>query len=261
MDRFGKQSGNQAGEHHNSIIPGILFQIPWGHHSQILSNAKSLEEALFYVNETIKNNWSRAVLMNQIETKLWQRSGKAITNFSQTLPAPQSDIARELIKDPYAFDFLTLTRKHKERDLEKALMENLTSFLLELGAGFSFIGRQFPVKVGDKEFSIDLLFYHYKLRCFVVIELKATEFMPEYTGKLNFYLNVVDDMIKPKDDNPTIGILICKQRNEIVTEYALRQINSPIGVSEYQFTAQLPQNLKDCFPTIEQIGQRLSDVE
>lgn len=198
------------------------------------------------------------VLINQIESKLWQRQGKAITNFEQTLPAPQSDLAREMIKDPYSFDFLSLAKEHKERDLESALTDNITKFLLELGAGFSFVGRQFPVKVGDKEFSIDLLFYHYKLRCFVVVELKAGEFIPEYSGKLNFYLNVVDDMLRQKEDNATLGILICKQRNEIITEYALRGINRPIGISEYQFIARLPVGLKDSFPTTEQIEQHLS---
>lgn len=242
----------------NPTIEQLLCQIPWGHNREIVTRSSDINEALFYVAETKKYNWSRNVLINQIESKLWQRQGKAITNFEQTLPALQSELARELIKDPYSFDFLNLAQEHKERDLESALMNNITKFLLELGAGFSFVGRQFPIKVGDKEFAIDLLFYHYKLRCFVVVELKAGEFIPEYSGKLNFYLNVIDDMLRQKDDNATLGILICKQRNEIITEYALRGINRPMGISEYQFTARLPEGLKDSFPTNEQIEKHLS---
>ena len=254
---FSGQQIDKEGD--NSAILELITQIPWGHNREIISKCLEIHEALFYISETVKNNWSRNVLVHQIESKLWQRQGKAITNFEQTLPASQSDLARELIKDPYSFDFLNLAQEHKERDLESALMDNITKFLLELGAGFSFVGRQFPVKVGDKEFSIDLLFYHYKLRCFVVVELKAGEFIPEYSGKLNFYLNVVDDMLKQKEDNATLGILICKQRNEIITEYALRGINKPIGISEYQFTASLPENLKSSLPSIKQIEEHLSE--
>lgn len=253
----GQLVDNENNRNVDNAIQEVLFQIPWGHHIQIITTCKNLDEALFYVTEVARNSWSRNVLLNQIESNLWQRHGKAITNFEQTLPAAQSDLARELIKDPYSFDFLSLAKEHKERDLESALTDNITKFLLELGAGFSFVGRQFPVKVGGKEFSIDLLFYHYKLRCFVVMELKAGEFIPEYSGKLNFYLNVVDDMLRQKDDNATLGILICKQRNEIITEYALRGINRPMGISEYQFTARLPEGLKDSFPTSEQIKRHL----
>lgn len=240
--------------------PEILFQIPWKHHKQIIAKCTDPKEALFYISAAAKYNWSNTDLVHQIESKLFQRQGRAITNFEQTLPAIHSDLAREVIKDPYAFDFLSLRNEHKERELESALMDNLTRFLLELGAGFCFVGRQYPIKVGDKEFAIDLLFYHYKLRCFVVIELKATEFRAEYTGKLNFYLNVVDDKLKPKEDNPTLGILICKQRNEIITEYALQGINKPIGVSEY-LSGPLPENIKDWLPTIQQIEEQLSDLE
>jgi predicted nuclease of restriction endonuclease-like (RecB) superfamily len=261
LAEFGQSVGNKSIEEANGQMLNVLFQIPWGHHLQIISKCKRLEEAIFYVKETGRYNWSCNVLLHQIESKLWERQGKAITNFEQTLPAPQSDLARELIKDPYSFDFLNLAKEHKERDLESALMDNITKFLLELGAGFSFIGRQYPIKVGDKEFAIDLLFYHYKLRCFVVVELKAGEFIPEHSGKLNFYLNVVDDMLRQKEDNATLGILICKQRNEIITEYALRGINRPMGISEYQFTARLPESLKDSLPTIEQIEEHLSEPE
>lgn len=204
---FGHNIENQKIDEYDRQILNFLFQIPWGHHLQIISKCKQHDEALFYVKETGRYNWSCNILVHQIESKLWQRQGKAITNFEQTLPAAHSDLALELIKDPYAFDFLSLSQEHKERELETALVDNLTRFLLELGAGFSFVGRQYPIKVGDKDFAIDLLFYHYKLRCFVVVELKAGDFIPEYTGKLNFYLNVVDDMVKQKDDNATLRLI------------------------------------------------------
>lgn len=257
----GKLIDNQDKVIQNNITPTILFQIPWKHHVQIIASCKDLDEALFYVNEAAKNNWSRSVLLNQISGNLYHRQGKAITNFQQTLPTAQSDLAREIIKDSYSFDFLGLAKEHKERDLETALMDNITKFLLELGAGFCFVGRQYPLKVGDKEFAIDLLFYHYKLRCFVVVELKSGEFIPEYSGKLNFYLNVVDDRLKQKEDNPTLGILICKQRNEIITEYALRGISSPIGISEYQLTEKLPENLRNSLPTVAQIEAHLANPD
>jgi predicted nuclease of restriction endonuclease-like (RecB) superfamily len=250
---------NQAKTDDGSVMLQLVTKIPWGHNREIISKCSDINEALFYLVETIKNNWSRNVLLNQIDSNLWQRKGKAITNFEQTLPDAQSDLARELLKDPYAFDFLNLSDDHKERELETALIDNLTRFLLELGAGFSFVGRQYPIKVGDEDFAIDLLFYHLKLRCFVVIELKAGKFKPEYTGKLNFYLNVVDDILKHQADNPSVGILICRQHNQVVTEYAIRGINRPMGITEYQYTAKLPENLKDSFPTIEQIEERLSE--
>lgn len=243
------------------VIPTKLFLIPWGHHQQIISKCKDYDQALFYIHETVKNNWSRNVLLNQIESDLWRRQGKAITNFDETLPAIQSDLAREIIKDPYSFDFLDLTKEHKERELESALIDNLTRFLIELGTGFSYVGRQYPLNVGNKEFFIDLLFYHLKLRCFVVVELKAGEFLPEYTGKLNFYLNAVDDTLKHKDDNPTIGLLICKERNEIITEYALRGISRPIGISKYKVNDPLPEYLKDSLPTAEQIEAGLAHIK
>jgi predicted nuclease of restriction endonuclease-like (RecB) superfamily len=250
---------NQPSKPNDLNVFGLISQIPWGHNRVIVAKCNTIKEALFYVTQTIKHNWSREVLLNQIDGNLWQRQGKAITNFHQTLPAAQSDLAHELVKDPYAFDFLNLSDEHKERDLETALVDNLTRFLLELGAGFSFVGRQYPIKVGDEEYAIDLLFYHLKLRCYVVIELKTTKFKPEYTGKLNFYLNVVDDMLRHEDDNASIGLLICRQHNQVVTEYAIRGINRPMGITEYQYTARLPENLKDSFPTIEQIEQRLSE--
>ena len=220
-----------------------------------------MEEALFYINETSTHGWSRNVLVFQIESGLYNRKGAAITNFDATLPKPQSDLAKELFKDPYKFDFLGLGEEHLEKHLENALVEHITKFLLELGAGFSFVGRQYQVKVSGEDFYIDLLFYHLTLRCFVVIELKTGKLAPEYAGKLNFYLNIVDDTLKHAADQPSIGMIICKERNKVVTEYALRGITKPIGVSEYQLTGTLPAALKGKLPTIKQIEAELKDIE
>jgi len=238
-----------------------IFQIPWGHNREIISKCKNLSEALYYIQQTIQQNWSRAVLVNQIESKLYQREGKALNNFAQTLPKPQSDLAQQTLKDPYIFDFLHLTKEYTERDLEDALVEHITKFLLELGAGFSFIGRQYHLEVGGQDFYIDLLFYHVRLHCFVVIELKVTSFQPEYAGKLNFYLSVVDDQLRSDLDQPTIGILICKDKNKTVAEYALRDIHKPIGVSEYQLTQSLPNDLKSSLPSIEEIERELASLD
>lgn len=256
---FGQEIDNK--EDNASKILGLLCQVPWGHHREIIAKCGDVNEALFYINETIKHNWSRNVLLYQIASGLWNRQGKAITNFQQSLPAYQRDLASGLIKDPYSFDFLNLSPEHKERELESALTDNLVKFLLELGTGFAFVGNQYQISVGNKEFFIDLLFYHLTLRCFVVIELKAGDFMPEYAGKLNFYINVVDDTMRKENDNPTIGFLICANRNQVVTEYALRGINTPIGVSEYQLTKNLPGDLKGRLPTNKQIAAKLSGLE
>ncbi len=235
-----------------------LFQIPWGHNIVIVQKCKDTQEALFYVNNTIKYGISRSVLIHQIETKLYEREGKAITNFSNTLPPAQSDLAKEILKDPYNFDFLTLTKDYKEKELEDALCTNMTNFLLELGNGFAFVGRQYKLDVDGEEFKIDLLFYHLKLRCYVVIELKAGDFKPEFAGKLNFYTAVVDGEIKAKEDNPTIGILICKSKNDLVVEYALQNIDKPLGVSEYQLTEILPKELKSSLPTVKEIEAHIN---
>lgn len=231
----------------------LVSQIPWGQNIVILTKCKNLDEALFYVSETIENGWSRAVLTHQIESNLWKRQGKAITNFTERMPKVDSDLANQIIKDPYDFEFLTLTKDFKEKELEKGLVTHITQFLLELGSGFAFVGKQVPLTVGNKDFYIDLLFYHIKLRCYVVIELKAVDFEPEFAGKLNFYLNVVDGELKHKDDNPTIGMLLCKGKDKMVVEYALKNIDSPIGVSEYQITESLPKEFQSALPTVEQI--------
>ncbi len=241
------------------IAKQIATQIPWGHNLLIVSKIKSHEAALFYVQKTIENNWSRAVLTHQIEGNLFGREGKALTNFSVSLPAPQSDLARQTLKDPYLFDFLAIREKHDEKELEDALVNQVTKFLLELGAGFSFIGRQYKICVDDDEFYIDLLFYHVKLHCYVVVELKAASFKPEFAGKLNFYVSAVDGMLKTEHDNPTVGILICKSKKKTVVEYSLKDIQKPIGVSEYQITQFLPDTLRSAIPSIEEIEAELDE--
>jgi len=238
-----------------------LVQIPWGHNIAIISKCKNLDEALFYIQKTIQNNWSRSVLTHHIESDLFKREGKAITNFKATLPEPQSDLARETLKDPYNFDFLTLTEKHNEKELENALINHVTKFLLELGAGFSYIGQQYKLEVSGDEFFIDLLFYHVKLHCYVVVELKAVKFKPEFAGKLNFYVSAVDGILKSKQDNTSIGILICKSKNDTVVEYALKDVHKPIGVSEYIITKNLPDEFKSSLPSIEDIEAELSRRE
>ena len=244
-----------------SVAPAIgqqlVAQIPWGHNLVIISKIKTTEQALFYVQQTIQNNWSRVVLTHQIESGLYLREGKAVTNFKTTLPVPHSDLARQMLKDPYHFDFLMLKERHDEQELENALIEHITRFLLELGAGFSYLGRQYRLEVEGDEFFIDLLFYHVRLHCYVVVELKTVKFKPEFAGKLNFYISAVDEILKAEQDNPTIGILICKSKKDTVVEYALRNINKPIGVSEYTITQNLPEELKSSLPSIEEIEAEL----
>jgi predicted nuclease of restriction endonuclease-like (RecB) superfamily len=236
-----------------------LFSIPWGHHKGIIDKCKSVHEALFYVQKTIKNGWSRAVLMNFIEADLYNSQGKAINNFDRLLPEVQSDLAKETLKDPYNFDFVTLTEKYKEKELEDALVENITKFLLELGQGFAFVGRQYPIKVGNRERNIDLLFYNLQLRSFFVIELKNKEFEPEYTGKLGFYITAVNHQLKRDIDNPTIGLLICKTKDNIEAQYSLESSNQPIGISEYTFSKLLPENFKSSLPSIDEIERELNE--
>ena len=235
----------------------ILVQIPWGHNLTIISKCDTVEQALFYVQKTIENNWSRSVLTHQIESDLYGRQGKAITNFKNTLPAPQSDLAREIIKDPYNFDFLTLTEDYTERELEKGLIDHIAKFLMELGAGFAYLGKQVPLQVGERDFFVDLLLYHVQLHCYVVIELKVVEFEPEHVGKLNFYIKAIDQQLRQKNDNPTIGILLCKGKDKVVAEYALSDIHKPMGVSEYELTQALPEELKSSLPSIEEIEAEL----
>jgi len=236
-----------------------LSLIPWGHHVVILEKTKSIEEAQFYIEETIKNNWSRAVLLIQLKQNLFERQGKSINNFDKTLQKNQAQLANQILKDPYNFDFLTLEAKVHELEIEKQLTENITKFLLELGKGFAFIGRQYSIEVGEKSYAIDLLFYHIILRCYVVIELKTVEFEPEFAGKLNFYLSAVDNLLKSENDNPSIGILLCNGKNGIEVEYSLKDINKPIGVSEYTFTEQLPKIYENSIPTVNEFEKLLKE--
>lgn len=254
-------NGKQPVSHLKNDAPQLVTQIPWGHNILIIQKFRDSADALFYVQKTIENNWSRAVLTHQIESGLHLREGQAVNNFATTLPAPESDLAKQLLRDPYNFDFLVLTERHNERELEDGLLEHLTKFLLELGAGFAFVGRQHRLEVDGDEFFIDLLFYHLRLHCYVVIELKVDKFKPEYAGKLNFYVSAVDSQIRMTEDGPSIGILICKSKRDITVEYSLRDLNKPIGVSEYQITASLPEQLKTLLPSIEQIEAELGDWE
>jgi predicted nuclease of restriction endonuclease-like (RecB) superfamily len=237
-----------------------FFNIPWGHNFVLLDKLKSFEERLWYAKKTIEYGWSRSILTIWIENDLYRREGKAVTNFKTTLSAPQSDLAQQTIKDPYMFDFLTLHKEHLEKDLEDGLVNHIQKFLIELGQGFAFMGRQYLVTVSGQPFYIDLLFYHVKLRCFVVVELKAKAFKPEDAGQLNFYLSAVDDMIKHSTDNPTIGILLCKDRDKVIAEYAFRGIERPMGVVEYEtmLTKSIPIQLKSSLPTIKEIEAELS---
>ncbi len=242
-----------------AISQQVVGQIPWGHNVLLLQKLTSLKERLWYANQTIEKGWSRSVLLHWLESHLHRREGNAISNFQTTLPSPQSDLAHQVLKDPYCFDFLILRDKHDEHELESGLLDHIQKFLLELGAGFSFVGRQVHLEVGGQDFYLDLLFYHYKLRCFVVVELKATDFKPEFVGKMNFYLSAVDGKMKHPDDKPTIGLLLCKGKNKVVAEYALRDINKPIGISQYEakIIESLPEDLKGSLPSIEEIELEL----
>jgi len=243
------------------ISQQLVGQIPWGHNMLIIQKLSSLEERFWYIKKTIENGWSRSVLDTWISSNLYARQGKSITNFTKTLPTPLSDLANQALKDPYCFDFLTLRNEYDEQELESGLLNHIQKFLLELGAGFSFVGRQVHLEVGRQDFYLDLLFYHYKLRCFVVVELKATDFKPEFAGKMNFYLSAVDDLIKQPEDKPTIGLLLCKGKNKVIAEYALRDINKPIGISQYEtaILKSLPDELKGTLPSIKEIEQELKE--
>ncbi|MBU0501068.1 MAG: DUF1016 family protein [Gammaproteobacteria bacterium] len=240
------------------FVQQAAAQLPWGHNLVLLDRLSTLEERRWYAAKALEHNWSRNVLNIQIETRLLARSGTAVTNFAVSLPRPQSDLARESLKDPYRFDFLGLTDEAQEREIENALVKHVTEFLLELGAGFAFVGRQVLLDVGGDEFFIDLLFYHLKLRCYVVIELKGGKFKPEHLGQLGFYLTAVDAQIKHLQDGPTIGLLLCKSKNKVVAEYALRDNAQPIGVAEYKLIESLPDELQTSLPSIEQIERELS---
>lgn len=239
-------------------MESILWRIPWFHHIVLLEKVKDVEQRLWYMGQTLANGWSRNVLLLMIKSQAHARQGRAISNFERLLPSPQSDLVQQTLKDPYIFDFLTLQEPFHERELETNLLHQLERFLLELGQGFAFVGRQYHLVVGDRDFNIDLLFYHLKLRSFVVIDLKRGEFKPEYAGKMNFYLSVVDDRLRHEVDAPSIGLILCQDRNRVVAEYALRDMDKPIGVSEYELTRALPASLKSVLPTVEEIEAELT---
>jgi predicted nuclease of restriction endonuclease-like (RecB) superfamily len=242
-----------------AFVQQLVAQIPWGHNVRILDYVKEPSEREWYVRATLRYGWSRDMLVHQIESGLYRRQGGAVTNFEQVLPPEQSDLARQVTKDPYNFDFLMLGPDAHERDLERGLLEHLREFLLELGVGFAFVGSQYRLELGGNEFYLDLLFYHLKLRAYVVVDLKLGPFQPEFAGKMNFYLSAVNNLLRHPDDQPSIGLILCKTRDRIVAEYALQDVSKPIGISEYQLAAALPDTLKGTLPTIEELESELSE--
>lgn len=240
-----------------SIVQQAAAQIPWFHNCTLLDKVKDPLERLWYTQQTIANGWSRNVLILQIESGLYRRQGKAISNFEVALAKPQSDLAQQLLKDPYNFDFLTLDKDARERDIERGLLDHLRQFLLELGSGFAFVGSQVPLEVGGEDYRLDLLFYHLKLRVFIVAEVKAGPFHPEYVGKMNFYLSAVDDLLRHPNDQPSIGLILCRSKEGIVVEYALRDIGKPMGIAEFRLTESLPDSLKSTLPSIEELESEL----
>ncbi len=230
----------------------------WAHHIILIQNVKDLSIRFWFMQQLIANGWSRDTLVDMIKSQLHLRQGHVVSNFDRVLPPPQSDLAIQLFKDPYIFDFMTLAAPFTERELELGLVKNVEKFLLELGAGFAFVGRQYKLEISDKDFYIDLLFYHLRMRCFVVIELKKGDFIPEYAGKMNFYCSAVDDMLKHTTDQPTIGLILCQGKDKLFAEYSLKDINKPIGISDYKLTRALPDNFKGSLPSIEEIEEALA---
>jgi predicted nuclease of restriction endonuclease-like (RecB) superfamily len=239
------------------FVPRHVAQMPWGHNRLIITKIKSIEEAEFYCCAAIQNAWDRETLEIQIENKYHLASGNSTHNFSNTLPAKQSKLASQTLKDPYNFDFIGLENDALEKAIENELTKNMTKFLLELGKGFAFLGQQYKIEIGESDYFLDMLFFHVELRCYIVIELKAGKFIPEYAGKLNHYLSAVDSQLRKSGDNPTIGILLCKKKNKIDVEYALRDIHKPIGISEYVLTNSIPDNIKTQLPSVEEIEREL----
>jgi len=244
------------------FVQQVVAQIPWGHNVVIMDKALTEDERTWYLKECAENGWSRNVLVHQIESNLYARQATAdkISNFENRLPAPQSELATQMMKDPYIFDFIPFKTDMLERDIENAMVAEVTKLLLELGAGFAFLGNQYHLNVGGEDFYLDLLFYNLKLRCYVVIELKTGDFKPEYAGKLNFYLTAVDNILKTEQDAPTIGLLLCKSKNDLIAEYALQDINKPIGVSEYRITDDIPEKFRQQLPSIEDIKNRIGNT-
>ncbi len=241
-----------------AIVQQVAAQLPWFHTCTLLDRVKQPATRNWYARQAIEHGWSRNVLVAQIETRLHERAGKALTNFGATMPPSRSDLAQQALKDPYVFDFLTLGADAQERDLERGLLEHVRDFLLELGVGFAFVGSQVHLEVGGEDFYLDLLFFHLKLRCFVVIDLKAGAFKPEYAGKMNFYLSAVDAELRHEGDQPSIGLILCKEKNRVIVEYALRDTSKPIGVSAYKLLEKLPSRLQGSLPTVEALEAELA---
>ena len=239
----------------------LLLAVPWGHHAELMAKVKDSGHRHWYMQAAVQHGWSRSVLLAQIESAAHRRVGRSTTNFASRLPPPDSDLVQQTLKDPYIFDFLTLADGFQERELETALVAHLEKFLLELGQGFAFVGRQYHLDLGGQDFYIDLLFYHLKLRCFVVIDLKRGDFKPEYAGKMNFYCNVVDDHLRHPGDAATIGLILCQKANRVLAEYALRGMDKPIGISAFELTRALPTDLQSSLPSIEAIEQALTDPD
>jgi predicted nuclease of restriction endonuclease-like (RecB) superfamily len=241
------------------FVQTVSAQIPWSHNTAILDKVKDPEQRLWYIQKTAENGWSHSVLVHQIESSLYQRQvlAEKVSNFENRLPSPQSELAAQTMKDPYIFDFIPFKEDMVERDIEQALVKDVTKLLLELGTGFAFLGNQYHLNVGGDDFYIDLLFYNLNLRCYVVIELKTGEFKPEYAGQLNFYLSAVDGLLKKEQDNPSIGLLLCKSKNDLVAEYSLKDMSKPMGVSEYRVTDSLPAELEQQLPSVEDIQKRI----
>lgn len=247
-----------SGDGPQLIVQQLVTKTPWGHNILLMEKVKGLKTRMWYMQATVAQGWSRDVLLHMIEGRAHERQGKAIHNFEHRLPSPQSDLAQQALKDPYVFDFLTLEEPFHERELETSLIRHLEKFLLELGQGFAFVGRQYYLDIGDQDFYVDPLFYHLRLRCLVVIELKKGGFKPEYAGKMNFYCNVVDDRLRHEGDNPTIGLILCQDKKSVLAEYTLRGVSKPIGVSEYELTRSLPASLQSALPSVEKIDHELS---
>jgi len=243
---------------HEPFVQQVAAQIPWFHNVQIVERVKDGTSRAWYIRQTVAQGWSRAILVHQIESRLYERQGQATTNFTRSLPTPQSDLAQQILKDPYNFDFLMLGAAAQERDLERGLLLHIREFLLELGVGFAFVGSQYRIEVDGQDFFIDLLFYHLHLRCYVVIDLKVGEFQPEFVGKLNFYLSAADDLLRRGDDQPSIGIILCKGQSKVVAEYARRPVDKPLGVAAYQLAAALPEQLRSSLPTVAELEAELA---
>ena len=254
MVQFYKEYSN------DEFVQPIVAQIPWTHNIILIQKIKDKNIRFWYMEQTLQNGWSKDILSLMIKSEVHNRTGNLVSNFSQILPPLESDLVQQSFKDPYRFDFLTITEPFRERELENNLIKHMEKFLIELGSGFAFVGRQYKLEIGDDEFYIDLLFYHLKLRCFIVVELKKGKFKPEYSGQVNFYCSAIDGILAQKDDKPTIGLILCQEKNEIVAEYSLRNMTQPIGISEYQLTEVLPKEFESSLPTIEEIEQELKQI-